>query len=168
MPVKGAARSSDMFDDGRRTNMKIKGVNPLGKGGESGKKGETQATGPSFGNILKETLNADNAAKTQAAPGPLPLIPPASLSPASSDAAVNQATNMVESALGDLEMYQNALADPKIPNDRLKPMAKNLMDSKDKLVSFLPKVGDGPLKGIITQTASLIISESSRLNTPVS
>lgn len=64
-------------------------------------------------------------------------------------------------------MYQNALANPKIPNDRLKPMAKNLMDSKDKLVAFLPKVDDGPLKGIITQTAALIISESSRLNTPV-
>jgi len=148
--------------------MKIKGVNPLGKGGESGKKCETQATGPSFGKILNETLNADNAAKTQAATGPHPLIPPTSLSPVSSDTAVNQATNMVESALGDLEMYQNALGNSKIPSDRLKPMAQNLMDSKDKLVSFLPKVGDGPIKGIITQTASLIISENSRLNTPVS
>jgi hypothetical protein len=167
MPVKGAARSSDTFDDGRRTNMKINGVNPIGKGGESGKKGETQPTGPSFGNILKETLNADKAAKTQAAPGPLPLMPPTPLSPASSDTAVNQATNMLESALGDLEMYQNALANPKIPDDRLKPMAQNLMDSKDKLVAFLPKVDDGALKGVITQTAALIISESSRLNTAV-
>ncbi|MBI3581990.1 MAG: hypothetical protein HY098_07970 [Nitrospinae bacterium] len=147
--------------------MKINGVNPLGKGGESNKKSEPRATGPSFGDVLKETLNADNAAKTRSAPGPLPLMPPAPLSQASSEATVNQATNMVESALGDLEMYQNALANPKIPNDRLKPMAQNLMDSKDKLVAFLPKVGDGPLKGVITQTASLIISESSRLNSSV-
>lgn len=147
--------------------MKIDGLNPLGKGGDLNKKAETAPTGSSFGNILKETLNAEGAAKPQSAPAPFPIMQLSPLTPTATNPVANQAMSMVESALGDLEMYQNALANPNVPNDRLKPMAKNLMDVKDNLVSFLPKVNDESLKGIISQTASLIISENSRLNTAV-
>ena len=46
-------------------------------------------------------------------------------------------------------------------------MAKNLMDTKDNLVSYPPEVDDVSLKSIISQTASMITSENSRLNPAV-
>jgi hypothetical protein len=148
--------------------MKINGLPPIGKGGELNKKSETQVTGPSFGNVLQDAIGAGNVGKVQSAPAPFQMMPLTPINPASQNQIVNQATSMVENVLGDLEMYQNALANPNIPTNRLKPMAQNLMDSKDKLVSLLPKVNDNSLKSIISNTASLIISEHSRLNTAVS
>jgi hypothetical protein len=147
--------------------MKINGLTPAGKGGELNKKSDSPVTGNSFGNVLQDALNATGAPKVQSAPAPFPLMQMSPITPASTNQVANQATSMVENALGDLEIYQNALANQNVPTSRLKPMAQNLMDTKDQLVSFLPKVSDNSLKGLISQTASLIISENSRLNSAV-
>lgn len=148
--------------------MKINGLPPVGPTGEPGKKSEAQVTGPSFGNVLQDALGAANTAKTAPTPAPLQMLPLSPIAPVSTSQFAQQAAGMVESVLGDLEMYQNALANQSVPTSRLKPMAQNLMDSKNQLVSMLPKVNDSSLKNIISQTASLIISESSRLNSAVS
>jgi hypothetical protein len=145
--------------------MKINGLTPAGKGGEQGKKTE-QATGPSFGSFLQDALKTGAPSQAQPVPMPFsasPISPVNGLDPVKQ--AEQLAASMVETTLSDLEIYQNSLSNPVIPASRLQPMAQSLMNSKDNLVSMLSKINDKSLKGIVSQTAGLIISENSRLNT---
>ena len=70
----------------------------------------------------------------------------------------------METALSDLEFYVNTLANNDVPLARLTPMSDALMKRKDELVSMLPYIDDTEMRDLITQTATLIINENSRLN----
>ncbi|MBI3795193.1 MAG: hypothetical protein HY280_10790 [Nitrospinae bacterium] len=146
--------------------MKINGLTPQGSGGETGKKVDAPITGPSFGSVLQE---AGKSGQTSGPKAPQAVGLPPPLSPISGNTTgqiANQAVTMLENTLGDLQMYQNAMANPGVPASSLKPMSQNLMDAKNNLVSYLPKVNDKALKEMISQTASLILSENTRVNSP--
>jgi hypothetical protein len=147
--------------------MKINGLTPAGQGGEISKKQE-QVIGPSFGSVLNGAMNG-GAGNVTSTPAPFPAMPISPLKGINPSQQANKlATTMLENTLNDLQIYQNALSNQDIPASRLQPMAQKLMDSKDSLVSMLAKVDDSSLKGIISHTSSLIISENSRLNTALS
>ncbi len=145
--------------------MKIDGLTPAGKSGETPKKTET-VTGPSFGSFLQNAIESGKAEKAQAPQMPVPVMPLSQMmNVKAGNPFVKEAVSQLESVLGDLEMYQNSLDNPDLPPGRLGPLADSLMAKKDLLVGMMPHLDDPKLKELITQTASLILSENTRSHT---
>ncbi|MBI5178561.1 MAG: hypothetical protein HZA04_04820 [Nitrospinae bacterium] len=144
--------------------MKIDGLTPAEKGGETPKKTD-KVTGPSFDSILKETMTSAPAGKTQAAQMAAPLMPTHFAPFKSTNPFAAEAVNQLDGVLGDLQIYLNSLANPDVPTSRLAPMVDGLMEKKDKLVSLLSHLNDPALQDLVTQTASLILSENTRIHT---
>ena len=143
--------------------MKIDGLTPAGKGGETPQKTE-KVTGPSFDSILKGAMAAPESGKTASTQAAGPVMPTHFVPFKSSNPLSTEAVNQLDGVLGDLQLYLNSLSNADVPVSRLAPMVDALMEKKDKLVTLLSHVNDPALQDLITQTASLILTENTRLN----
>lgn len=141
--------------------MKIKGPGLTGGIQPPDKKG-TKTTGKSFGSLLKETASKP-AQKSSTVSGPRPVAPAMQTGEVGKPLRA-KAVRQMETALNDLEFYINTLANNDVPLARLTPMSDALMARKDELVSMLPHIDDTEMRELITQTATLIINENSRLH----
>lgn len=142
--------------------MKIDGINPTGKPGQEPKKTD-KASGDAFDSFLKNAMNAGQTAQTKTATGPAPVMHPQLVMGQAQNPFQTEAVRQLDSTLGDLELYQNTLANADVPAKRLAPMADQLMQKKDSLVALMGKTDDPRLKDIISQTAAVILNENSRL-----
>jgi hypothetical protein len=143
--------------------MKIDGITPAGKGGETPKKSET-VTGPSFGSFLQDAMETGKAEKARASAMPSPVMPSQLVNTAVANPITREAMSQLETILGDLEMYLNSLSNADVPEGRLGPLSDSLMQKKDVLVGIMKHIDDPKLKDLISQTASLILSENTRLH----
>lgn len=142
--------------------MKIKGPGPTGNGLQPPNKKGPKTTGKSFDSVLKES-SAKPAQKSATVSGPHPVAPAQQVGGVGKPLRA-KAVRQVETALNDLEFYINTLANNDVPLARLAPMSDALMNRKDELVSMLPHIDDAEIRELITQTATLIINENSRLH----
>ncbi len=142
--------------------MKIKGVGPTGGGIQPPNKKGPKTTDKSFASVLKET-STKPAQKSSTVSTPHPVTPAQQTGDVGKPLRA-KAIRQVETALSDLEFYINTLSNNDVPLARLTPMSDALMERKDDLVSMLPHIDDAEMREIITQTATLIINENSRLH----
>ncbi len=142
--------------------MKIKGPGPTGNGIQPPDKKGPKTTGKTFDSVLKETVSIPPQ-KSSTVSTPHPVAPVRQTGEVGKPLHA-KAVRQVETALSDLEFYVNTLANNDVPLARLAPMSDALMNRKDELVSMLPYIDDTEMRDLITQTATLIINENSRLH----
>jgi len=142
--------------------MKIDGTRPPGSSGDIPRKksAKTPGGGESFKSVLNE-VSRGQTEKPGAVQPPPPVVPPRSVGRVGG-AVETRAVERLDTALADLELYRNALANADIPKSRLSDMADLLAERKDELVSLLPHVSDPEVRDLITGTAALIIDENTR------
>ena len=142
--------------------MKIDGINPTGKPGQEQKKTD-KVSGDTFGSFLKSAMNTGQTAQAKPVTGPAPVMHPQMVMGQVQNPFKAEAVRQLDATLGDLELYQNTLANADVPSKQLAPMADLLMQKKDSLVALMGKTDDPKLKDIISQTAAVILNENSRL-----
>ena len=142
--------------------MKIDGINPTGKPAQEPKKTD-KVSGDAFDSFLKSAMNTGQTAQTKPISGPAPMMHPQLVMGQTQNPFQAEAMRQMDAILGDMELYQNTLANGDVPSKRLAPLADQLMQKKDSLVALMGKTGDPKLKEIISQTAAVILNENSRL-----
>lgn len=142
--------------------MKIDGINPTGKPGQEPKKTD-KVSGDAFDSFLKSAMNTGLTTQAKPVTGPAPLMQPQLVMGQPQNPFQKEAVRQMDAALDDLELYQNTLANGDVPSKRLAPLAEQLMQKKDLLVALMGKTDDPKLKELISQTATVILNENSRL-----
>ena len=142
--------------------MKIDGINPTGKPGQEPKK-TGNVSGDTFSSFLKDAMQTGQTASAKPAAGPAPIMHPQLVMGQGQNPIKTEAVRQLDAVLGDLELYQNTLANADVPSKRLGPLADMLLQKKDSLVALMGKTDDPKLKEIISQTAAVILNENSRL-----
>lgn len=140
--------------------MKIEGTGKVGGSGEIPGKKRGKVSDASFESHLKDAFTGKKGK-----PASVPSFMPVSNVQHTGEvgkAITSKAEKLLESMLGDLELYRNSLANTDIPKSRLQPMNDSLMEKKGNLVKLLKMVDDPELKELIAEAASLVVNENSR------
>jgi len=143
--------------------MKIDGSGKVGGNGEVTGKKQEKVTDGSFGSHLKEAM-ASKTDKAEAINAPFPIQQTQAVTATSTNPIEQKAVGQIESLLQDLDIYKNSLTNENIPKSRLREASDSLMKQNSELVSLMKMVDNPKLKEIISQTASVVLNENSRIN----
>ena len=140
--------------------MKIDGTGLIGGSGEvPGKKNE-KVSGASFGSVLDNAIGKDSSTVSNTA-GAMPV---STVRPVTNVGGPFKAmaVEKIDVMLDDMEIYKNSLSNSEVPAGHLRPMADELKQKKEELVSLLKVVDDPQLRDIMIATAALVTDEDSR------
>jgi hypothetical protein len=129
--------------------------------------GADKPGGPTFGEVLKETVDA--SAKTDgqtrtASVTPSTAVKPAALQPAAS-AADSRSIDRIERFLDVMDDYRCKLGDPQCSLKQIQPLMERVTEEKEKMQLLLEALPDGqPLKDVLNRALVTASTEAWKFN----